>query len=805
MTVLKHIKGQCLTTLILVLTANGHVSAEDPDGTTFDLIKVIGVTPLQTDLQEDTTPFAYQTATSDDLDRIKSLNLSDFMRRNLSGVSVNDAQNNPLQPDIQYRGFTASPLLGLPQGLAVYQDGVRVNEAFGDAVNWDLIPESSMANINLIGGANPVFGLNTLGGAISITTKDGFSHPGHTLESYGGSFDRIVSTIESGANNGIWGYYFTGNYFDEDGWRDASESDALNLFGGIDWRGDHSNLSLLLNHGDTKLIGNGSIPVELAEQRRRSIFTSPDITENDMYLVNLVGEHELNDKITLTGNAFYRTNDTDSFNGDGSEFEECDVTGLGEVLVEIDDDDLAEACEMGMTVTRMRIENADGEIVEDQDGNPIEAEIDSMGDNRELNAINNISQRNQKSFGGNWQTAFLHDLAERQNILIVGAAYNQALTDFWSIVEIAYLNDDRSTTGTSKYAVEEGTQIKTHTRTWSLYFTDTLAVLDNLILTLSGRYNDTRVAIGDRSRQNPLVDPEDPDELNGEHDFERFNPAVGVNWSFHQDISAYASYGESSRAPTPVELACADPDAPCNLPNAFLADPPLEQVVTKSFELGLRGNLAYDIKWNVGGFHSVNTDDIIFISTGGVSSNEGFFDNIGDTKRLGAELGLSGSREKFDWFANYSFLSATFADSFTASSPNHPMASDEGEINVTDGDRIPGLPQHSLKIGGNFRVTPQFSIGLDLLYNSSQYYRGDEANLLDPIDGYAVVNARVNYQFNKNISLFANIDNVLNTDYETFGLLGEPDEISGFEDFENNRFVGVAAPRAVFVGTQIKF
>ena len=300
-----------------------------------------------------------------------------------------------------------------------------------------------------------------------------------------------------------------------------------------------------------------------------------------------------------------------------------------------------------------------------------------------------------------------------------------------------------------------------------------------------------------------MVDPDDPGALNGEHDYARFNPAVGLNWSFHANIVVYGSYSESARAPTTVELSCADPGAPCNLPNAFLADPPLDQVVTKSFEGGLRGTLNSGIKWNVGAFHSINNDDIIFISTGGITSNEGFFDNIGNTKRIGIELGSSGTWGKLDWFTNYSYLEATFDDSFTSNSPNNPLADANGDIAVEEGDRIPSLPEHNLKIGGDYHVTTKLTIGSDLVYNSDQYFRGDEANLLDTIDGYIVVNARASYQFNKNISVFANVNNLLDSDYETFGLLGDPGEI--LAGFSNPRFVGVGAPISGFVGMKIDF
>ena len=781
-----------LVIVTIISLTSGDTLAEETEIIQEEIIEVIGITPAHgTDLPANMLPFAIQTATAADIDKSKSLALSDFLNRNLGSVTINEAQNNPLQPDIQYRGFTSSPLLGLPQGLAVYQNGVRVNEAFGDTVNWDLIPESSIASLNLIGGANPIFGLNTLGGAISVTTKNGFTHGEHSLEVYGGSFDRVVSTIESGGNNGTWGYFFTGSYFNEQGWRDASGSDALNLFAALSWQGDHSTMDLSFNHGDTRLVGNGTIPVELETIDRSAVFTSPDITENDLFMVNLEGTYWLNNEIQLAGNIFYRSNDTDSFNGDGTEFEQCADGFLHEWDDDDDDDDVAPANGV--------CDAAEGEVVTDQNGNPIPNTVAGV----DLDAVNNISNRKQESFGSNLQTSFLNDLFGHRNILIFGISYNQALADFGAVVEVASLNANRSTSGTDLFAIEDGTQIKTHTRTWSIYITDTFSIKDDLTLTLSGRYNNTSVVTGDRSTLNSLVDPDDPAALNGEHDYGRFNPSVGLNWLFHPDIVVYGSYSESSRAPTTVELSCADPVAPCNLPNAFLADPPLDQVVTKNFEGGLRGTSDTGMKWNIGAFHSINNDDIVFISTGGISSNEGFFNNVGNTKRLGIELGFSGTWKKLDWHTNYSFVEATFDDNFTSSSPNNPLANADGEIAVEEGDRIPSLPQHNLKIGADYNFTSKLSIGSDLAYHSDQHFRGDEGNLLDTIDGYTVVNARASYQFNKNVSVFANVNNLLDTDYETFGLLGEPDEI--FPEFENPRFVGVGSPISGFVGMKIAF
>lgn len=766
-------------------------------------VEVIGITPTHgVGLPEELIPYNVQSSSSDDIERSQTLGLTDFMNYNLGSVTINDAQNNPLQADVQYRGYTLSPLLGLPQGLAVFQNGVRINEPFGDAMNWDLVPESSIANINLIGGANPVFGLNTLGGSLSITTKNGFTHPGHSIETYGGSFERVVTTIESGGNNGTWGYFLTANYFDEDGWRDASPSDALNLFGAISYRTNSTTLDLTLNQGHTDLIGNGASPAELLELDRDAVFTSPDQTDNELTMFNLQGTHWLNNTIQISGNGFYRRNRTGSFNGDGSEFTDCGGANAGFLCEE---DDLTDP-------------------IEDQNGNNVAETVSGV----ERNAINNISNRDQEGFGANIQTTFLNDLFGHKNQFIFGAGYQQGIIDFFSAVEIASLNctvngadctlasADRGTTGTALFIPEEGNNIKAHNRVWSLYATDTLSVTEKLALTASVRYNNSHIVIGDRSSEYVFADPDDPNALNGEHDFDRINPAFGITYNFDDANGVYGSYSESSRAPTPIELLCAREDAPCNLPNAFLADPPLEQVVTKSFEGGFRGTVGNGIRYSISGFHSTNEDDIIFGSTGGTTSSQGFFRNVGDTERVGTEVGLAGVFDnKFNWYINYSYVDATFQDAFIGISANHPNAADlngdgdADEIQVSSGDRIPGIPEHSVKVGGLYSFTEKFSVGANVIYNSTQVLRGDESNELGPVDGYAVVNLNTTYRINKTFAIFARVNNLFDSDYETFGLLGEPDEVfdgsGATQTFSDATFLGAGAPISGFVGVTASF
>ena len=783
-------------------------------------------------------PFNIQAANADALQRAQSLDLSDYLNANLSGVNINSAQNNPLQPDLQYRGYTASPLLGLPMGVAVYQNGVRINEPLGDAVNWDLLPESAIHRVSLIGGSNPLFGLNTLGGALNITMKNGFNFEGHALEFSGGSWDRKIVSVESGGNNREFGYYVNVHYFDEDGWRDLSASDATNLFTTVSWRGAASALDLTGQYGDSELTGNGASPVGLIARDREAIFTAPDITENEMMMFSGQFQHDFSTTLALTANGFYRRNETDSFNGDASEFLACELDG-GEFLIEgleeddlealgFDDDDL---CEDNILGGGARFGPGAGFAVTDPDS--LEDALNVLAGGDEFNiedltdelsgsgvlfheAINNQSTREQETYGADLQMTATQDLFGRGNYFVAGFSYYAGEVEFVSVTELSNIDPmTRSTAGLGlgSFVDAAATRLDTETETWSLFFMNAFDITEALTLTVGGRFNHTDVQLRDRSGERP--------ELNGDHNFARFNPSVGLTFDVHEELNIFAGYSESSRAPTPIELSCNegvfqiardaavargddpdDVDFECRLPNAFLADPPLDDVVAKSFEVGARGTFG-SINHRIGYFHTINKDDIIFQTTG---RSTGLFANVDETVRQGMEMSVSGRWRAVDWSLSYSFIDATFGEDFLALSPAHDFANDDGEIQVRDGDRIPGIPEHQLKLGGDYNFSYGFRLGFDFIYNSDQVLRGDESNQLGTIDSYTVVNLRGSYRMNEHVNFFVRVTNLFDSEYENFGLLGEnPSEvITGLGD-NRPRFLGVAAERGVWAGFRLAF
>jgi Fe(3+) dicitrate transport protein len=257
-------------------------------------------------LTKDQIPGNVQSITAEEIKQSHSLSLTDLMNRKLQSVTVNDYQGNPFQMDVQYRGFTAGPQIGTPQGLSVFFDGIRVNEPFGDVVNWDMIPMNALAGVDVFPGSNPIFGLNTLGGAFTLKTKDGFNHEGIDADVLTGSFGRKQLQTTGGWNNGVIGLFGAGNFFLEDGWRENSPSRVNQFFGKASYRGDKLDLNLSTLIVGTNLVGNGLIPSEMYAQDRNASFTSKDETKNRLQQFQLSGNYFVNDNFTITGQVYRR-------------------------------------------------------------------------------------------------------------------------------------------------------------------------------------------------------------------------------------------------------------------------------------------------------------------------------------------------------------------------------------------------------------------------------------------------------------------------------------------------------------------
>ena len=177
-------------------------------------VDVVAVSPLLgAPVNREIVAATVSVLASDELGTRGAASLSSGLNERLGAVSLEDTTTNIFQPTLRFRGFMASPLLGLPQGIAVYQNGVRINEPFGDTVQFDLVPLFALDLLQLSAGAEPTFGLNALGGALALQLKNGFDNRGFRGELSGGSFGRFTGTAELGATRGPWAVYLGATRF----------------------------------------------------------------------------------------------------------------------------------------------------------------------------------------------------------------------------------------------------------------------------------------------------------------------------------------------------------------------------------------------------------------------------------------------------------------------------------------------------------------------------------------------------------------------------------------------------------------
>ncbi|HEV2199583.1 MAG TPA: TonB-dependent receptor [Bryobacteraceae bacterium] len=765
-------------------------------------VDVVGTAPLPgVDRALEEVPFPMQTATDRDVEQSGALDLSDFLNRRLEGVYLNQIQGNPVQPDLNYRGYTASPLLGTPQGVSIYMDGVRLNQPFGDVVSWDLIPRIAIAEMTVIPGSNPLFGLNTLGGALALETKDGRRNPGTTLELSGGSFGRKIAEIQHGGSTarGL-NWYAAGNLLFEDGWRAHSPSDVRQLFGKLGWQGAKTTLGLSFSYANNLLNGNGLQEQRFLARDYSSVYTWPDITGDRSPFLNFNARHSVGANVTFSANAFYRYIRANTINADLNE------NSFDQSVYQPTAADQAALTAAGYTGFPSSGANASNTPFPSWVCIAQALQLADPAD--ECNGLFTRTHSAQHNGGLSGQVSWSASPKGRRNEFTAGAAYDRSNVDFEQAQQFAFLNPVLSFTAVNAFAngttISGGTPYDTRVdlsgriHTGSVYFTDTLSIGSALHLTASGRYN--RTTIDNADSLMPLAGP---GSLTGTSVFGRFNPAAGVTYSPARRVNAYFSYSEGSRAPTSIELGCADPNQPCKLPNAMAGDPPLDQVVTRTFEAGVRSGAESKLRWSAGWFRAENHNDILFVAS--TQTGFGYFKNFGVTRRQGAEANLSGRIGHFNLGGGYTFLDATYQSVETLNGSSN-SANDsagmvrgiDGNIQVQPGGRIPLIPEHMLKAFANWQATPKLSLDLGLIAISSSYARGDENNLHQPdgvyylgpgtSPGYAVVNLGATYQVHRRVQLFVEIDNLLDRHYYTAAQLGP----TGFT--ASNTFVAQPLP-----------
>jgi outer membrane receptor protein involved in Fe transport len=789
-------------------------AAQDPVPPLDIHVTVVGTTPLAgVEQPVDRVPAPVQTSTSRELDRSGALDLSDFANRRLQGVHVNEMQGNPFQPDVNYRGYTASPLLGTPQGLSVYMDGVRLNQPFGDVVSWDLIPRMAIASTTLMPGSNPLFGLNTLGGALAVTTKSGTTHAGTTLQANYGSDVRRAFDFEHGDMLAALSWYVAGTLFKEDGWRDDSPSDVRQIFGKVGWDRPRGSASVTVAHARNALNGNAVQELRLLERDAASVYTKPDETHNRATFVNAALRHAGTGTMTFSGNVYYRHIDTRTFNGD------------------VNEDSLDQNLFLpGENAANTPFPSARCLVNVLENDEPAE----------KCNGLWNRTRTAQHNEGFSGQLTRFDTVAARRNQLTAGVAFDHSGAAFTQSSQLAYMNPDRSFTPVDAFGdgVTGGTvdgepydtrvDLDGRTATWSLYATDTLSFSDRLHVTVAGRFNRTSIENRDGLRPGGV-----DGSLDGSHVFTRFNPSAGVTVNASRAVNLYAGYNEGSRAATSIELGCADPERPCKLPNAMAGDPPLSQVVTRTFEAGVRGQSRV-FGWNAGYFRAGNRDDILFVQSD--QSGFGYFKNFGRTRREGFELGVRSRLGRVELGTGYTFLSATFQSgeevNGESNSSNEEAAEGgfglEGAIEIDPGDPIPLTPRHMFKAYADVQVTQALGLDADLVSLSGVVARGNENGDHEPDGAYylgpgstepfTVVNLGARYALTSWMTLIGQVNNLFDRRYTTAALLGSTafdgtgqfvsrpfPAVNGEFPLRHSTFYAPGSPARAWAGLRVRF
>ena len=719
-------------------------------------------------------PFAVQTATGEEIREQPGVSIADYMVNNLEGVTVNEVGGNPYQLEVNYRGYNATPIMGNPQGLSIYVDGVRQNMPFSNNVLWDTIPDFAIDDMQLVGGSNAVFGLNTLGGSLSMQTKSGRTFNKNAIEGSAGSWKRKTGLIESGgvSDDNRFDYYAGYSYFKEDSWRKPAPSEVQQGFAKLGYEDEDTRIDLSYTLAHNSLTGNGMVPKYLLGEDLEGVHTIPDKTRSQYNQLQLAGTEFLSDTLLASGNVYWRNLDQSTFNGDLND--------------EFCDDDAIE----------------EGECTEAEEN--------------ENEGVYNRSSTDSNAYGINGQLTFDDNLFDRRNQFIVGSAFEYSKVKFYqSEQEIATLDPDGTFSG-EREEVEQNTGFTGKTYTSSIFATNNHAITDKWSINNSLRYNYVDIRNTDT-----LNGDDGAVSLSGDHDFDRLNPSVGLTFSPYDNLTTYGSYNEANRAPTSIELGCANPENPCTLPTQMADDPPLEQVVAKTFEAGARGRFASflnsNTSWNISGYSATNHDDILFIYTE-ANTTAGYFDNVEETTRKGIDVGLSTAFETWTVSMNYNFVKAQYGTDLTLVSENNSSA-DDGAIQVEDGDYLPNIPKHSFKLRTVYKPDPAWYLGATVTAFSSSYMMGNENQendssvngLQSEVPGYAVVNLDAEYNFSSTLEgwkIYAKVSNLLDNKYYTGGRIAESrvnaDRSFSEEEIATASLVG-GAPRAGWVGLRYEF
>jgi iron complex outermembrane receptor protein len=719
-----------------------------------------------------TVPSAVTNVTDTDIEHEGTGSIQETLLQKVPGVFVSDAAGQPLRAEVSYRGFDASPVNGRSQGIAVYQNGVRINEAFGDSVQWDVLPSNAISSLSVVSN-NPSFGLNAIGGAISIQMKDGFTYQGGELDIMAGSYGRKQVGIQAGQAFGNAAVYVASEWFEDDSFRDFSASEVRRFYGDLGLKGTFAEVHFNMTAADNHFGDSAAAPVELLDRSWSNTFTTPQTTDLEVYMPSISASLKATNTLTVSGVGYYRKYKNRRIDGNVTELSQVGCGG--------------DLC-------------LDGDEVLDLDGNDIPSTIVALN---QLGTLDRLAT-DSESWGGGVEAVEKAKLFNMPNLFVAGVSYDHGTSNYRTGSEIAEIQPKYVAVGTGTFvggvdhnpgepdelAPRDLTSDNTYV---GVYFSNALDVTKELTLTVGGRYNHATIELQDNTNKFP--------GLNATNKYDRFNPMAGANYKILPGLSVYGGYSESNRAPTPAELGCAEPDNPCLIESFLTDDPPLEQVVGRTAELGLRGQGLWNggfYTWGAGLFRTLASDDILPVT----DNNRIFFVNAGDTLRQGLELSATYQTRYWNAYASYAFLDATLD---TCDDPSGECAFLEA------GDRLPGIPRHLFKVGAEYSITSKWKFGTDVIVSGERPYFPNEAGEGDYLDGYARVDLNTSYDVTENIQVYGLVKNLFNSKYGLYGTYFEAQEVTpldqalGGPGFTDSRTMSPSMPFAAYGGVKFHY
>jgi outer membrane receptor protein involved in Fe transport len=637
----------------------------------------------------------------------------------LPGVSAFDDQGTPAQPTLEIRGFNLSPVVGVPQGVSVFLDGVRVNEPDAQELNFDLLPMDAVNRAQLIRGPATLYGKNTLAGALVLFTERGSDIPELSGELSAGSFGAYDANVTAGGTRGGYDGFVTASALNATGWRDDTGIRERSLFMNLGHKTDSTDIALTVLYAHDRILEAGSLPASWLAVNPKLNFTGGDFFEPELWHLSLRGERPLGEG-RLRGALFWRHNDIQQFN------------------VNVD----APSSDAFVT-------NA--------------------------------------SFGltGEWSAPLTW--WSRPVAFTVGAEL--ARNDVHESI-YAELTADTSVHIPPECAANGlCADIKVPETDAGAFAQAVMSLTPKLSLTAAARFDWVRLPFED------LYDSTNSATSTYTH----LSPRIGATLAVSPTVRGYASIGGGFRAPAPVELGCASPDAPCPLPYALGDDPALAPVTLTSYEIGADWEPHGGSTLEAAIFRSDVTDEIVFVAS---NANAGYFENIPRTRRQGVEIsGTLALPLGMRAGASYTYIDATYQSTVFLSSPLPVPDS------ARPGDTFPLSPKNRVTLSfGATRVIGDGALDAEIAMNavSTQFLRGDDANAEAPLPGYAVWRMRVSYQ-RPHIGVTANVTNLFDHVFSTFGTyglnpVGPP---GGPPSSMVERFYTPAAPRAVTVAVTV--